>query len=818
MWMLLLLLCWLQEWGLGVRAAAPATPPSAPTPLEQFVQRNRIDPTNPPFTPTSSSHDPLYFAMMQTDTQRVALSQWVTGGSLGSTGNRFYSSTYPSHAKQLLAKITRRDVELCHSIDCCRFISDFLAIIPRTSLAALGTNCVLEIVSDALGSVAVRPRGLKLLEKLPDQVLTDNGDLIAQHLGDALPLVTTPVFQRILKDPTACGNFTVEAWRGIMVRPDLASHIPPACVEASGGKLSVGGSDENRQRARHLPATVFQGYRSTLAGTIVSTLSTDQIRNFASQLEDGQNPGGYVELTRLGADGARGLTLRLLLGFLYEDRGLPDEQGLSYLTANWKKHVWRAVPDDIFDKLTIEDAYIVAHALRYRASLEEGEGLRLSKMPHQSFLSQPQVEALVRYPVICAYLDPVLAERKVPLTRECFTSMPPLTQAAVLARGGPLADDALAETTSEDVNQWEVGEVMGLAVLGLASRRSNVGALIAHLGSEVGDDHPCGLLGGLSDLEKLPLLQQHMSMNCLQHLKFKIDEEDFDALGSRLLYLQPFFQLKRTKPESFWREMSAGTFTQVISNNLFCAQVDPETLSMIPPAAFASMTADCVSRLATLRSLPSKSVEAIPPAAFAKARVEQVDGEFLGSLSPAQLARLPPEILGVLTEQTFGGLSDQQIAALEAPQWTGIKPSLFATIATVERLRAIPPSAMRAWDRQQTHHIPPRILATLTKAQAEVIGTDVASPDASPLHSLAAVTMRDSSVQLVVDGRLAELGIARTTMSSLDLVLIGTGALAIFVVIGVGAFFFWSTRHQRAAATGESGLGPIEQGRISPES
>jgi hypothetical protein len=747
-----------------------------PNPLDQYLGiASDVDPANPPFTTSTQNVNPFYFSLMTTD-RRKAFSHWITSTAPTARPDRYFRDHLAKNAKDLLQRINSGHVRACQNEACCMFLSDVLYGINKDALGTLSPVCANQLASDIVSPT--HPQKIKMLDLLPDLVLTKYGKHFVGILGNELVGASPATVAKILKGKEACKTVKASVWELLLNNAQIAKLITKECIRADHKEFSLVVSS----KPSILGGSALESYNYELTAEVTAAISKSQLQNLAKDSEDGQNPGKHLLLNSLGRN-AEGLTLRLLLGHLY---------GNPKYKLKMSRVAWEKVPDAIFAELQDDDVGVVANSLTMSAE---------STLPDpaddfQGLIRKVQLEGLVRHSEICAILRPVTMNKKAAISKECFNSMKPATQAAAIVLGGELPDNVLEDVTRDIASQWVQNDATELSVLTLASRRSNFGAMLARLGANADHDHPCGLISNKDILKNLPVLQDRMSVQCFQRMGFTPTKEDFAVLKPRLSYLMPFIELKKSRPAVFWTTLTPEVMKFMVSGGMFCSHVDVETLLSINRAAYTGIDMECFHQLRYLASqLPADVIRALPAPSLRRETATTIPASFISHLSAVQLGQLGSEagdvdnVANLFTLQMFNNYTAEHLGQVTAKQWQGTKPDIFETFDRPDRLATVQGDSMIFWTKDQISKIPNEVLLTLTVEQAEKISKAVDS-QTSALHHLMKIGGFPSDVGAILSQRYKEAGIESDSISTLSIVLIVGGIVAVLAVIGVGAYFY----------------------------
>ena len=547
-------------------------------PLEVLRKRRMVMVDKPLFDPRNQQHSPHIFSAITSAEAFEAFSRYILGtASFSPIPDKEYSN---AKVKDKLKAINSQDVGMCQHLYCCKFLERFIYGLSKDSLKTITPLCTLVIVSSA----ARDDPGLeipKIFPRFPDTILTTHGAVITMTLGKRIVEMDLTSLQKVLKVPAACGAITDSGWAEIISSGPVAQLVNAECVK-KGHKSIVRIMNRPGLKTYKLGSEAFSLVNLKLSGILLHHTSEKQLEGYAKYYEMGQFPGKNLKLSEIPSKSAAGLSLRLILGHLYSK--LRDNPVLSMSSA-----AWRRVPEDIFSKLSEDDVALM------RVALQSDMVNNIKSV--QEHLKVRQLEDLLQHPELCSIIEPVSASKKVKLTKSCFRSMPANSQATAIAVGGDLPDDAFESVTANEVKNWGYGEHTGLAVLGLASRRSNFGKLISNLGRKASFDHPCQLITGVDELKQLMFMQINMSANCFANLGFELQKEDYAGLKARLGFLVPYAQMKRTRPKEFWIEMSPEDLKMIISGGQFCSQIDQEIMILVNRRALQPSTGHAISNL-----------------------------------------------------------------------------------------------------------------------------------------------------------------------------------------------------------------------------
>lgn len=722
-----------------------------------------------------------FFSLVSTPDQRVAVSNYIVDGAANSTvrvdnDDRFYKGgfTRPQVAARL-KKISAASVGDCRSVDCCRLISDFINGIDKKALEALTPLCVAVIAGDIEDDR--HPSGVKTLERLPASILSKHGSKLLGAATNNPARVDPEVMSKILSTDETCIAINNKQWQAILNTPKLAKTVTAECIGARPTSL-----EEVYATPVWLVEDAFILYNGPLASGLPKNMWIDQLKSFAGEFEDGENPGKYLSLNLLGRN-AKGLSLRLILGRLYSriDHNL-------YM----KKTAWNYVPADIFSALQAEDAYVIGRGL---VDWDESVSVKM-----QSHFLRDHVQDLSKHREICASLLPVAARKIMSISKACFEAMRPESQVAFMVAGGEAPDSTLEHVDADQVQKWEHKDAKGLQVLSFFSpRRANKERIVAHLGAALDYNHPCSLVTDLDSLKPVKILQHSMSSKCYQHMKWRPEEDDLKVLHPRLPYLASFAELKRKHPKKFWMEMRPDVMGWMISGGHFCGRVDAETFNALSRPALFAVTAGCFDQLRIVGKLSKATIQATPPSALVNARAEHVTGDFMAVLTPPQLALIGAEnkdekssVASLFTVEVMQAYAPGHVAEIQAVHWKLITPKVFEAM-TAERLQAIPPEKTLLWTVDQVKAMPQAVASTITPSQAEMISLSVTDPEQSAVGALLKLQLSQES-RAVVERRAQEAGIKADDMQLSSILFMCLFAVVILAGVGGAVYFFIQRR------------------------
>lgn len=772
----------ISTWGLKVftpRGIEDRTDIAATDrPLNVFREKGAVMPNL--FDPKKNyQHDTKVFTYMN-DTQRFkSFIAWITDAKTGFPARAIPpTAVSASDPSARIRAITARDVGACQSASCCEALGYLFHVLPKESLKSLSQNCIRLLVEKAK---AKDPGYMikTIMARIPEAVQVEQGDLILHELGPNASELADADLRRLITLPSACARLSKKAWTAILRREHLAKVITPECVREGGLQLSR--VKENGLHVQSLGSRAFIHFNHRLHPHLVSRLSSDQLQNFAKDVEDGQFPGFGLDFTAITSLASKGLTLRLVLGFLYKNR---ETNNLRLRQA-----AWREVPSDIFSNLTPDDLSTLGPAIsadRTDASYDPTNSI-------QYYMSNAQLTDLLKYPTMCAVIAPVVMKKGLPLTRECFLSMAPDTQAAAIYLGVPLPDNALDSITASMVEAWAYEGVTGFEVFTSRNKRPNQAALIASMGSMRQYDHPCRAINSIDVLKKVIPLQLHMSTRCYANMSYVPEPGDFSSLKPRMAYLVSFKELKKKQPKEFWTRMTPEKLLEVMSNEDFCKHVDLETMLSINPKAYAVINAECYSHLRHFAGqLATEAIQNIPVETFSHETSETTNAAVISKLTPDQLAALGsltgeqknPATLFTLT--MFNAFGTAHLAKLTAQQWKHTPTAVFATFSSTERLHAVNPHRTIFWSVSQVKVIPENVIIHLTLDQIEAIGKALEASQ-SPVSYLAGLSFPED-IQRALKRRLNEMP-APPELGTLTIVVITVCASVVIAGIAIGIYF-----------------------------
>ncbi|PJF16631.1 hypothetical protein PSACC_03536 [Paramicrosporidium saccamoebae] len=731
---------------------------------------------------TTPSHSPHWFTAISTPERRLAFSAQVfqlanpPQRGHGATAGRYYQSAFNDAVKSSLRGINSNDVAACQHDECCQFLSDAIRGIPQNSLKALSVRCVMRITEDAKSGTA--GRDLKILNLLPTDVLKTKGYAIIRQLSGegGIKVVPSTVLGHILSQPAACQALSSGDWATLLT---TSLKIAKECLHA--GQKNFTNAYAPGAKTSKLDAAAFELYNRDIHRQLIPTLTSDQVMHYAGKAEEGQFPGHNLDLNALGSN-AKGLTRRLLLGMTHQ---FPDYR------MEFSRSAWSKVSEDIFKDLPADDAAAIANAIR---PTTRGDSI-------QEWLSKTQLEHLVVHHEICSVLLPVTMNRKIAITKECFASMQPKTQAAALVNGGTLPNDLLASATGDQVSAWSYNGTQGLNLLGLIRNRENISKLIALMGANVEYDHPCKLITDLDMLKDLPVLQKFMSVRCRSRMAFELEAEDYVGLDPRMIYLQTFAEMKRVRKPEFWTDMNSSILGILITIDGFCSDIDSTTFSGFKKDTYSAVTRDCLRQLPYLDDLAADVIQSMPTAVFANDNASTISAAVVSKMSAEQIGMVGNaatsgiSIGAHLSETILDKFSAAHYGKIQPVHWKDVPAGSFKAISTSERLAAVPGNSMVHWTRTQVGNVSKDLLAEMTPDQAENISSSASVAD-SALHVLTPDINFCPETRAIIERRRKEANITVGDEAS-------STTLIIILVVGVAAalaacagFYFWRRNHQ----------------------
>lgn len=757
----------LFPWLLGIGAAIGCN-------SNDFRQNPKgVKGIRPECNPLESGHDQFWFTVTTTEDHYKALSEMVLKNT--ASGGRYYQAVFPDSVRSRI-NVADSDVNACRTIQCCKFLSDVLPQISSGALDKISPLCVSIITHDA--RTGDSGREMSHIDYLPESVINKYGRIIVQQMnGSPTPImqnIPIELFKKILTTRAACKAIRREQWKGIISSPTHAQVISDECAHAGQQELSK--TIDEAAKTSNFDSKVFAHFNRKLDATLLRTASIEQIGNFASNVEEGQFPGKQLNASQLKSN-AKGLTLRLIRGIIFGSTGA-SLRGMD-------KMIWAQVSGDIFDQVSVDDAATFADAI--------------NDEHFQSGLKTTQITALAKHSAICEKLHPVIAGRKVPISKGCFMSMRPSTQAALIGSSSPLEDDLLSNVTAADIKKWDYNNFKGLEVLNNGGKHPNLAAIVANLGSQVNYGHPFSLVDKVETLQKLPVLQMYMTVAQFNELGFTLEAKQYALLKPRLAFLREYADLKENQKPDFWTEMTPEVLAMLISNGDFCGKVEKEILLLIKRDALSTMTLGCLAQIKYLDETPTDFIEAIPPAVFKTATTKVVTAKVLSMMSAQQIAVVGSEageadsVVVHFTPELIDGFDDERLKSVQAVHWGGIVPQAFETFKKPERLALIAGPSMAHWNKDQVEKIPKTSLAKLTPDQATNIGASV-DVEKSPLHVLTNDIGFSPEVRTILEKRRSEANIQFAAEGGWSTTLVIVGVVVALSAVGAGIYYWKSNQ------------------------